>query len=118
MDVKYFQEYFVALDSLQVEELCEIYLHEDLKVFIIGVDGVKSPLDRTQFLDLVRSGHSDTHSVVHIPGIVKSEGNLAFVDGYIKTSFTDQPDLYGKFTDYFKFSGGKILEYNICNYSL
>ena len=40
MDVKYFQEYFVALDSLQVEELCEIYLHEDLKVFIIGVDDV------------------------------------------------------------------------------
>lgn len=118
MDAKYFQGYFVALDSLQVEELCDVYLHKDLRVFIIGVEGVVSPLDRAQFLDLVQTGHSDSHSVIHIPGIVKSEGNLAFVDGYIKTSFVDQPDLYGKFTDFFKFSDGEIMEYNICNYSL
>ena len=118
MDAKYFQEYFVALDSLQIQELCNVYLHENLVVFIIGVEDVESPLDRAQFLDLVKTGHSESHSVTHIPGIVKSEGNLAFVDGYLKTNFVDQPDHYGKFTDFFKFSGGKILEYNICNYSL
>ena len=118
MDSKYFQAYFAALDSLQTEELCMRYLHDDLRVFVIGVQGVDSPLDREQFLQLVESGHSDSQSVLHIPGIVKSEGNLAFVDGYLKTSIAGQPDHYGKFTDYFKFTDGKIVEYNICSYTM
>ena len=118
LDAKYFQEYFVALDSLQKEELCNRYLHDQLRVFVIGVEGVESPLDRVQFLELVGTGHSDSQSVVHIPGIVKSEGNLAFVDGYLRTSIAGQPDHYGKFTDSFKFKDDRIIEYNICSYTM
>ena len=118
MNVKYFQDYFTALDTLQRDLLCDSYLHDELKVFVIGVEGVVSPLDREQFFELVETGHSDTHFVVHIPGIVRSEGNLAFVDGYLRTSTDGQPDHYGKFTDYFKFKDNKIVEYNICSYAM
>ena len=118
MDTKYFQDYFLALDSLQTQELCEKYLHEELLVFVIGVEGVDSPLNREQFLELVETGHSKSQSVLHIPGIIKFEGALAFVDGYLKTSVAGQPDHYGKFTDYFKFADGKIVEYNICSYTM
>lgn len=118
MDDAFFQEYFMALDSLEIDALCNEYLHPDLTVYIIGVEGVDAPLNRDQFLEIVRSGNSGEQSVIHIPGIVKSQGNLAFVDGYLKVSVPDRADNYSKFTDYFKFKGDKIYEYNICSYTM
>lgn len=118
MDDAFFQEYFRALDSLEIDRLCNEYLHPALTVYIIGVEGVDTPLNRDQFLEVVKGGNSGDHAVIHIPGIVKSQGNLAFVDGYLKVSAPGQADNYGKFTDYFKFRDGKIYEYNICSYTM
>lgn len=118
MDDAFFQEYFRALDSLEVDSLCNEYLHKDLTVYIIGVEGVDTPLNRDQFLEVVKGGNSGDQAVIHIPGIVKSQANLAFVDGYLKVSAPGKADNYGKFTDYFKFRDGKIYEYNICSYTM
>ena len=118
MDDAFFQEYFRTLDSLEVDTLCNEYLHPDLTVYIIGVEGVDFPLNRDQFLEIVKGGNAGDQAVIHIPGIVKSQGSLAFVDGYLKVSTPGRADHYGKFTDYFKFKDGKIHEYNICSYTM
>lgn len=118
MNDAFFQEYFRALDALEIDRLCSEYLDRDLTVYIIGVEGVDAPLNRDQFLEVVKGGNTGDQAVVHIPGIVKSQGNLAFVDGYLRVSAPGQPDNYGKFSDYFKFRDGKIYEYNICSYAM
>ena len=118
MDEAFFQEYFRVLDSLEMDALNDRYLHPNLTVYIIGVEGVDEPLNREQFLEVVKAGNSGGQAVLHIPGIVKSQGNLAFVDGYLKISRLGSADNYDKFTDYFKFRDGKIYEYNICSYAM
>ncbi len=122
MNQKGLQDYFRVLDAADADTLASDYFHPDMLVFALGVEGIDRPLSCIEFLDMQRAilGFRATRkeTVTHIPAYIKVQGDLAFVDGALKVTYPGSADVYGKFTDFFKFKDGKILEYNICSHQM
>ncbi len=116
MDVKQVQELFVATDDGDFERLAR-FLHPDLVLHMIGVDGVDAPLDRESYLRFLeesiayRAGRGERTE--HVPAQVRIHENSIVVRGYLRITSKDIADEYHPYTDLLKLRDGQIVEYNI-----
>jgi ketosteroid isomerase-like protein len=116
MDLSQIQELFRVTDAGDSDKL-RGYLHPDLSVTMLGVDGVDAPLDLDAYLAFIGAAIADREKrgerTDHIPTQVKIAGPLIAVRGYLRISAPGMPDAYHPYTDILKLRDGKIAEYNI-----
>ena len=122
MDVESFQDMFRVLDQVDGSSLRNDYLHPDMVVNVLGVEGLDAPLTRDQFISFLHESKNYRdergESFAHIPSLVKVQGNMAFVDGLLLLTYPEAVDEYQKYTDFFKLQDDRIIEYNLVSYQL
>ena len=116
MDLKQVQDLFRATDDGDRGRL-EEYLHPDLVLNMIGVDGVDAPLDRVAYLqfleDSIAYRSSRQERTEHVPTHVKIAETVIAVRGFLKIEIAGEADQYHPYTDLLKLRDGQIVEYNI-----
>ena len=116
MDLQRVQDLFCATDDADADKLRD-YLHPDLELTMIGVEGVDEPLDLPGYLAFLadsvahRSGRGERTE--HVPTNVKIEGDRIAVRGHLRITCVGAPDEYYPYFDILKLRDGKIIEYNI-----
>ena len=116
MDLKQVQELFFATDDGDAERLVG-YLHPELVLNMIGVDGVDAPFDRESYFAFLkesiayREGRGERTE--HVPTHVQIEGETIAVRGYLRIASKEAADEYQPYMDLLKLRDGKIVEYNI-----
>ncbi|MAG29862.1 MAG: hypothetical protein CL908_03090 [Deltaproteobacteria bacterium] len=116
MDVKQLQDLFRATDDGDANKLRN-YLHPELILTMIGVEGVDGPLDLPGYLQFLDSSiayrKERGERTEHVPTKVKIQGDLIAIRGYLRIISPGEPDAYLPFLDIQKLRDGKIAEYNI-----
>ncbi len=116
MDLMKIQDLFRATDEADADRLMR-YLHSELVLNMVGVEGVEKPLDRPTYLaflaESVRDREGRRERTEHLPTHVKIEGSVIAVRGFLKITCPDEPDAYHPYTDLLKLRDGQIVEYNI-----
>lgn len=116
MDQKQIQDLFRATDDGDQERLRR-YLHGELVLTMIGVEGVDAPLDLEGYLRFLEEGiayrQSRGERTEHVPTHVKAGAALVAIRGYLRITSPDAPDEYHPYTDLWKLRDGQIIEYNI-----
>jgi hypothetical protein len=116
MTEKEVQELVRATDDGDVECLRR-YLHPELELNMIGVEGVDAPLDRETYLGFLgdsitdRSGRGERTE--HVPAHVMIDGGTIAIRGYLRITTRAEADQYHPYTDLLKLRDGQIVEYNI-----
>lgn len=116
MELKQVQDLFFATDDGDAERLVT-YLHPDLVLNMIGVDGVDAPLDRESYFGFLkesiayREGRGERTE--HVPAHVQIDGDTIAVRGYLRIASKEAADEYHPYMDLLKLRDGKIVEYNI-----
>lgn len=116
MDEKQVQDLFRATDDGDEERLRR-YLHPELELRMIGVEGVEAPLDRSSYLRFLQASiaHRSERGerTEHVPVRVKIAGSTIAVRGYLRIVSKDAADAYHPYTDLWKLRDGQIVEYDI-----
>jgi hypothetical protein len=115
-DVGDIQEFFRVTDDGVTDRLRD-YLHPDLRVFTIGIEGVEEPMDREGYLkfteEMIAFRKSRGERTEHVPTRVLIEESYIAMRGYLRITSQSEPDDYHPYMDILKLRDGKILEYNI-----
>jgi ketosteroid isomerase-like protein len=110
------QEFFRVTDAGERERLRE-YLHPDVQVVLIGVEGVEEPMDRDGYLafneENIAFREARGERTEHVPTKQLIEGDYIAMRGYLRITSPAEPDEYHPYTDILKLRDGKIVEYNI-----
>jgi ketosteroid isomerase-like protein len=116
MNLVQVQHLFRCTDDGDAEGMCR-FLHPDLRVTMIGVDGVAEPLDLAAYLrfhgDGIAYRKSRGERTEHVPTGVMIEGARIAIRGYLRITHPGEPDEYHPYFDIWKLRDGKIVEYNI-----
>ena len=116
MDLTRVQDLFRCTDDGDADGLRR-YLHPDLRVTMIGVDGVAEPLDLPAYLRFVGEGiayrKGRGERTEHVPTRVKIDGARIAVRGYLRIARAGEPDEYHPYFDIWKLRDGRIVEYDI-----
>ncbi len=116
MDLMEIQDLFRATDAADVDRLTR-YLHPELVLNMVGVEGVEKPFDRPSYFEFlaesVRYREGRRERTEHLPTHVKIESSVIALRGFLKITFPDEPDQYHPYTDLLKLRDGQIIEYNI-----
>ena len=116
MDVKRIQDLFRSTDDVDTDKL-RSYLHADLQLTMIGVDGVDAPLDLPGYLNFL--GESLAYRkdrgerTEHVPAKIKIDGECIAVRGVLRITSAGAPDEYHPYFDIMKLRDGKIAKYDI-----
>ena len=116
MDVSRMQDLFRCTDDGDAAKLRE-YLHPDLQLTGIGVDGIDGPIDLPSYLKFLAQSIAE-HSArgersEHVPTSIMIEGPYIAVRGQLRITSKTAPDEYYPYFDILKLRDGKIVEYNI-----
>jgi ketosteroid isomerase-like protein len=116
MDLIQVQQFFRATDSGDADKLRD-YLHPNVSVTMLGVDGADAPFRLSAYLQFIADSivyrEDRGERTEHIPTRVKIADDLIAVRGYLRITSPGQPDEYHPYTDILKLRDGKIAEYNI-----
>jgi hypothetical protein len=116
MDEKTIQEFFRYTDDADTARL-ERYLHPELVVSTIGIEGVDQPFDLPSYLKFLEENvayrSERGERTEHVPTHVKIGGAFIAIRGYLKITSPEAADEYHRYTDVLKLQDGKIREYNI-----
>jgi ketosteroid isomerase-like protein len=116
MDATQIQEFFRSTDAGEQDELRN-YLHADVRVAMIGVEGVDEPFDLGGYLRFLAASIAHRKSrgerTEHLPTRIKIDGDLIAIRGHLKITAPSQADEYHPYMDILKLRDGKIAEYNI-----
>ena len=95
MDKMQFQTMFKAIDQSDMERI-EPFLHPELTVHMLGVEGQEAPLDKQGLLEYFKKVMKDRKSqggtVQHVPSWIVIQENLASVHGTVRSTFPDVPE--------------------------
>ncbi len=116
MDVSRIQDLFRCTDDGDADKL-RGYLHADLQVTTIGVDGVDEPMDLPGYLRFLEESiayrKDRGERTEHVPTGVKIDGQCIAVRGSLRITSASAPDEYHPYFDILKLREGKIAEYYI-----
>ena len=116
MDLMQIQEMFRATDAADGKRLCE-YLHPDLVLRLVGVEGAEAPFDRPAYFRFLEESNADRRGrnerTEHIPTHVKIGRSVIAVRGFLKIEIPGEADQYHPFTDLLKLRDDQIVEYDI-----
>jgi ketosteroid isomerase-like protein len=116
MDLASVQDLFRRTDDGDFEGLRR-YLHPDLRVTMIGVDGVTEPLDLPAYLRFLDEGiayrKGRGERTEHVPTKVRIDGGCIAVRGHLRIARASGPDEYHPYFDLWKLRDGQIVDYHI-----
>jgi len=116
LDERQVQDLFRATDDADPERLCR-YLHPEIVVTMIGVDGVDAPFDRDGYLrflaDSLAHRRDRGERTEHVPVQVMIGDATIVVRGYLRIISKVAADAYHPYTDLWKLRDGRIVEYDI-----
>jgi hypothetical protein len=110
------QEFFRVTDAGETDRLRD-YLHDDVRVVLIGVDGVDEPMGKADYLEFIRESIAHRTSrgerTEHIPTKQLIEDRYVALRGYLRIASSLGPDEYHPYMDILKFRDGRIVQYDI-----
>jgi len=116
MDVRQVQDLFRCTDDGDMDGL-RAHLHPDLRVTMIGVEGVREPFDLPGYLRFLeqsiayREGRGERTD--HLPTRIKIDGERIAVRGQLRITSRGEPDEYHPYFDILELRDGRIIEYRI-----
>jgi len=116
MDEKTIQEFFRATDDVKLDQLRN-YLHPELVVSTIGIEGVDAPFDLAGYLkfleDNIAYRQDRGERTEHVPTHVKIGEAFIAIRGFLLITSPGAADEYHPYMDILKLQDGQIREYNI-----
>jgi ketosteroid isomerase-like protein len=116
MDVARIQDLFRATDDADADKLRD-FLHPELQLTMIGVEGVDEPFDLPGYLRFLAESvaYRDDRGerTEHVPTKIKIDAECIAVRGHLRITSASEPDEYHPYFDILKLRDGKIVEYNI-----
>jgi ketosteroid isomerase-like protein len=116
MDERQIQEFFRSTDAGEQDELRN-YLHADVRVTLIGVEGVLEPFDLGGYLRFIAESIAHRKSrgerTEHVPTRIKIDGDRIAIRGHLRITAPGEADEVHPYMDILKLRDGKIAEYDI-----
>ena len=116
MDVSQIQDLFRCTDEGETDKL-RAYLHPDLELTMIGVEGVDTPFDLSGYLKFLEESiayrKDRGERTEHVPTKVKIDGDRIAIRGQLRITSRDEPDEYHPYFDILELRDDKIVEYDI-----
>jgi ketosteroid isomerase-like protein len=116
MDLVSVQDLFRRTDDGDFEGLRR-YLHPDLRVTLVGVDGAKEPLDLPAYQRFLEASLAHRRGLgertEHLPTKVKFDGAFVAIRGQLRIARAKGPDEYHPYFDLWRLRDGRIVDYQI-----